>query len=74
MENPQQNHSVSLGCGTLILIALIVIIFSDNDDDLEREVRNLRNDVTQLKTTIDAQSKMLEQIASDGALAASPSD
>lgn len=55
-----QNQEVraSLGCGTLILIAIIVILFSghqDHDslenkiDDLTREVTRLRQDISQLR-------------------------
>ena len=49
---PPTDNKVSLGCGTLILIALIVMIFSRGSDSgrvsdelqkLRREVRNLAN-------------------------------
>ena len=44
------DNKASLGCGTLILIALIVMIFSRGNDsrDLSREVQGLRNEVRQL--------------------------
>ena len=36
-------RKVSLGCGTLILIVLIVVIFGNlGSKDVEREVRGLR--------------------------------
>ena len=48
---PEPTNKVSLGCGTLILIAVIVLIFgnANNDKDLLAEVRRLRSDVRSLK-------------------------
>lgn len=41
-----QGQEVSLGCGTLILIALIVLIFGRSGTrDLERQVESLRTEV-----------------------------
>jgi hypothetical protein len=42
--------NVSLGCGTLILIAIIVAIFSGGNKD---EIRALRNDFQALEKKID---------------------
>lgn len=52
------NNKVSLGCGTLILIAVIVLIFgnANNDKDLLREVRRLQSDVRALKNAAAARS------------------
>ena len=49
------DNKVSLGCGTLILIALIVMIFSggNDSDGLLREVQGLRNEVRQLAARPD---------------------
>lgn len=48
---------VSLGCGTLILIALIVLFFSGGGTkELEGEIRSLQREISQLKTAVDAQS------------------
>ncbi|NIP94102.1 MAG: hypothetical protein GWO24_11875 [Akkermansiaceae bacterium] len=53
-----QEVRASLGCGTLILIAIIVIIFSGHKDhdnlenrieELTREVSRLRQDIHQLR-------------------------
>lgn len=61
-ENPPQaslakGQGVSLGFGTLILIALIVILFSGRGaGDLKRDVRALRSEVAELKKSVDAQS------------------
>ena len=57
----QQEVRASLGCGTLILIAIIVIIFSghkDHDtlenkvDHLLREVQDLEREVSNLRTEL----------------------
>lgn len=69
-ENPppktlMQTQGVSLGCGTLILIALIVMMFSGRGSgDLKRDVRALRSEIAELKKSVDAQSaeiKVLQQ-------------
>jgi hypothetical protein len=61
--NNDRTHQVSLGCGTLILIALIVMIFSGRgNDDLERDVERLRGDVQALKQAVDAQTESLRQL------------
>ena len=42
----------SLGCGTLILIAIIVAMFSRGGDEAT-EIRSLRNDIKSLEQKID---------------------
>lgn len=60
---PDQNQTVSLGCGTLILIAIIVMMFSNSsDNDVERELKRLRTDVGELKRAVEAQTKVLEEL------------
>ena len=45
------------GCGTLILIALIVLIFSGwGTSEMEREIHGLRNEVRGLKNSVDVQT------------------
>lgn len=67
-ENPPkqglvQGQGVSLGCGTLILIALIVMMFSGGGaGDLKRDVRALRSEVTELKKSVDAQSAEIKAL------------
>ena len=61
-------NTVSLGCGTLILIALIVLIFGrGSTNELEREIRSLQTSVGELKTAVQAQSAEIralrEQVA-----------
>ena len=58
-------QEVSLGCGTLILIALIVMFFSNRGDDndlLEREVRELKTEVKALKSSVDSQTNLIKEI------------
>ncbi len=53
-------QKATLGCGTLILIAIIVAIFSNNGTrDVERGVDDLRRDVQELKKSIDSQSEKI---------------
>jgi hypothetical protein len=52
-----KGQEVSLGCGTLILIALIVLIFGRaGSGEIEQEVRQLRTSVDQLKKAVDEQT------------------
>ena len=58
---PDSKQPVSLGCGTLILIAVIVSIFSNSNKDLKEqlgglqtEVRKLTGEVSELKKVIRA--------------------
>jgi type II secretory pathway component PulM len=61
MGNREQ--SVSLGCGTLILIAIIVMIFSSsNDQDIERELKQLKSEVQLLKSAVEAQTTELQKM------------
>lgn len=53
---------VRLGCGTLILIVIIVLIFSGGNDsrELKREVGELKNAVSNLQNEIRALRSTLE--------------
>ena len=52
-----RTQHATLGCGTLILIALIVMIFSGSDTKkVEREVKELRSEIGALKKTIEEQT------------------
>lgn len=58
-----EGQEVSLGCGTLILIALIVLIFGrGGTEDLEREVRGLRSEVGELKNAVEAQTGQIKTL------------
>jgi len=56
-------QKATLGCGTLILIAIIVAIFSNSGSkDVERGLDDLRRDVQNLKKSIDAQSQQIRDL------------
>jgi Sec-independent protein translocase protein TatA len=65
MADDKRSQQVTLGCGTLVLIALIVLIFSGGGTgDLKQEVRGLRSEVGELKKAVEAQTgeiKLLQQ-------------
>ena len=55
------DRRVSLGCGTFILIALIVLIFSnrtgaDSAARVEAELRELKEQVVELRRSVDRQA------------------
>jgi hypothetical protein len=53
----------TLGCGTLLLIGIVVAIFSrGGTGDLEREVHGLRSEVGDLKKAVEAQSSEIRQL------------
>jgi len=63
MANNVRSQQVTLGCGTLILIALIVMFFSRPGlGELEREMRNLRSEVAELKKAIDLQTGQITRL------------
>ena len=51
-----QTTKVQLGCGTLILLALIVMMFSGKGDvdDVERDIQELRDQVTRVEAKLDS--------------------
>lgn len=58
-----REHRVQLGCGTLIVIAIIVMIFSRADtNSLESEIRGLRSDVREIKSLIESQTRQIRQL------------
>jgi hypothetical protein len=58
MIDGRRTQTVQLGCGTLIVIALIVLFFSNGrvNSDLESEIHGLRREVGELKKAIEVQS------------------
>ena len=44
---------VSLGCGTLVIIAIIVAVFSRGRDEMDA-IQALRNDIQELEQKIDS--------------------
>ena len=55
-------HRATLGCGTLILIALIVIIFSGS------KIEELREDLKEMKTDFESVESQLELLRTEIAL------
>lgn len=63
MSDENRSHQVSLGCGTLILIALIVMFFSNrNTSDLAPEVNRLRSEVFMLRSAVEAQTNEIRML------------
>jgi len=57
------SNRVQLGCGTLIIIAFIVMIFSgrSNVDELKGNVQELTKQVLVLQGKVDALSRAIEK-------------
>jgi hypothetical protein len=72
MADSPRSDPVSLGCGTLILIALIVLFFSGGSrvGDLRDEVQGLRSDVKELTGLVQTQGDEIRQLR--GALGPRP--
>ena len=66
------NQPVSLGCGTLILIALIVLIFSNANKDEEQQLRDLRSDVQALTEEVREMRRIIDVENADGGNVAAP--
>ena len=66
------NQPVSLGCGTLILITLIVLIFSNANSDEEQQLRDLRSDVQALTEEVREMRKIMHGENADGGKVAAP--
>ena len=61
MADSRRTQQVSLGCGTLILIALIVLMFSGRGvGDLNREVHGLRSEIGRLKEAVELQTNQIK--------------
>jgi outer membrane murein-binding lipoprotein Lpp len=64
-------EKVGLGCGTLALIALIVLVCGNADNqqrttqhlDLQSQVRTLSSSVDSLRWTIDSQSQQVQIVS-----------
>lgn len=60
----ETNQKVSLGWGTLITIALIVLIFGNpSGDKAAKEVSALREEVRTLQLAVSAQTRALNALA-----------
>ncbi len=66
--NDRTTQQASLGCGTLILIALIVLMFSGRGvSEVKDEVKRLQASIAGLEAKIDAQDAVLKRV--DGRVA-----
>jgi outer membrane murein-binding lipoprotein Lpp len=57
MSEPNTNNTAQLGCGTLIIIALIVMVFSGG-----RESKELRQSVNALNAKLDRLEKKIDAL------------
>ncbi len=63
MAEDNRGQAVSLGCGTLIVIALIVLLFSNRgQDELKREIGALRNEIGELRKAVGEQSFLIKAL------------
>jgi peptidoglycan hydrolase CwlO-like protein len=61
-DTPMQQQA-TLGCGSLILIALIVIIFSQSGaKELEKDVKALSGEVKSMKQSVEMQSTQIKEL------------
>jgi hypothetical protein len=63
MADERRTQHATLGCGTLILIALIVLFFSGPGiNDLEQEMQSLRSEVGGLKEAVEDQTSEIKRL------------
>lgn len=63
MTPPDNSTKASLGCGSLILIAIIVLIFSNGRNDaVEKQLRDTQSELKELKAEVATQSATLSRI------------
>jgi hypothetical protein len=61
MADENRTQQVTLGCGTLLLIGLVVLFFSRPGlREIQEEIGKLRGDVKELRKAVDEQTKLLE--------------
>ena len=66
MTDGNRSDQVTLGCGSLILIALIVIIFSGSrDKEIAKDVKELRSEVQVLQTEIKGLQKSVDDLKAE---------
>lgn len=62
-EDSSNDQKATLGCGSLILIALIVLIFSNSGSgDLENQLNEVSKKLTELERTISDQSAEIQKL------------
>jgi hypothetical protein len=61
MADDNRAQQATLGCGTLLLIGLVVLFFSrPGMRDIEQEIGKLRGEVQELRKAVDEQTKLLQ--------------
>ena len=59
----ESNQKGTLGCGALILIALIVMVFSGaNNSGVKQELQQLQTEIRSLQSTIEAQRASIQKL------------
>lgn len=63
MADDRRAGPVSIGCGSLIVIGLIVLFFSGGGriQEMEDELRGLRDEVNELQVVIQDQTQLIQQ-------------
>jgi hypothetical protein len=62
-DTMDHNQKTTLGCGTLILIALIVVIFGNiSGYDSAEEIKKLSKEVRTLQSTVSDQTQAIKRL------------
>ncbi len=63
MNYSQNKQKVTLGCGTLIIIALIVLVFGySGNNETNEKLQFLQNEIRQLKLIVNEQNIELKKL------------
>ena len=63
MVDEKRTQQATLGCGTFILIALIVLFFSrPGITDVEHDIRALRSEIADLRKAVELQTSEIKQM------------
>ena len=63
MADEKRTQHATLVCGTLILIALIVLFFSrPGISNLEQDMRSLRSETGELKKAVESQTNEIKRL------------
>lgn len=63
MADDNRGQVAGLGCGTFILIALIVLIFSNRGThEIQGELRKIRTEVRELRSAMDEQTALIKAL------------
>ena len=62
-NDDRTQQTATLGCGSLILIALIVLLFGKSStQDLEKEIKSLSAEVKELKQAVEAETARVKEL------------